>query len=397
MQEVDLLIIGCGPAGLSTALHLVKQDASWIDRMVLIEKTRHPRPKLCAGGVTSIGLETLRDLGLHLPLPIPSVAVEEAHLIYEDSTIRVKGHPIFMVYNRIEFDAFLYQYTRKQGIAIYENEEVQAIREKPQKMEVTTSKNKYLARVVVGADGSKGITRRLVKKPTSKGRVARLLETIFPAQGNEAPFSENFATFSFTPNQQNLQGYYWEFPSFVNNQPHFNRGIYDSRCVSVRERADLPSIFTNQIKNDNKNQSDVSLQGHPIHWFHPRNRLAIPHILLVGDAAGVDPLFGEGIGPALAYGKLAAEELKYAFQYQEFSFRQYKRRLWTSSLGRYLLYRWIIARLSYQFSGNPLFMKTLWQVGKVAATLWPKPNPFNYTKIQDGESASRDRIKDYVD
>jgi hypothetical protein len=45
-----------------------------------------------------------------------------------------------------------------------------------------------------------------------------------------------------------------------------------------------------------------------------------------------------GIGLALASGKLAVEVKSKAFQRLDFSFSDYKRRLLTSSLGRYLLY-----------------------------------------------------------
>jgi flavin-dependent dehydrogenase len=396
VETVDLLIIGSGPAGLSTALHLLSQDSNWSGRMVIIEKARHPRSKLCGGGLTRIGLDTLLDLGLQLPLPIPSVAIEEARLIYQDSTISMKGQPIFEVYNRIEFDHFLYNYARQRGILIHENEVVQSISLKPNRVEVTTSKDTYHADVVVGADGSKGITRKLIKDFGSKRRVARVLETIYAAQGVEAPFRETYASFDFTPNEEDLQGYYWEFPSKVENRAYFNRGVYDSRYVSGRERADLPVILNEQINIDQKIQSNVSFQGHPIHWFHPGNRFSLPHMVLVGDAAGAEPLFGEGIGPALAYGKLAAEEIVNAFHKQEFSFKYYKRRVLTSALGRYLLFRWLLASLSYHLCGNSLFIKALWLFGKVITALWPKPNPLYSTKIQKMESDSRDMTKDFA-
>ncbi len=397
MKEIDLLIIGSGPAGLSTALHLLKQDIHWAGRMVVIEKASHPRPKLCGGGLTRIGLDTLRELGLQLPLPIPSVAIEEARLIYQESSIRVKGQPIFVVYNRIEFDEFLYHYARQQGIVIHENESVQLVEVKPHRVEVTTSKDIYFTEVVVGADGSKGITHKLIKHYGSKRRVARVLETIHPAQGIEVSFDEAYATFDFSPGEKNLQGYYWEFPSKVQNRAHFNRGVYDSRCVSGRERADLPGILVDQINIDHKNKSAVEFKGHPIHWFHPSNRISLSRLLLVGDAAGAEPLFGEGIGPALVYGKLAAEEIVAAFTKQVFSFRYYKRHLMISAFGRYLLYRWLVARLCYHFSGKPLFMKSLWLFGKVVAALWPKPNPLYLSEIQKEESASKDMAKDYAD
>jgi flavin-dependent dehydrogenase len=66
-----------------------------------------------------------------------------------------------------------------------------------------------------------------------------------------------------------------------------------------------------------------------------------------------------GIGPALAYGKLAAEAISSAFQQLDFSFSEYKRRLLTSSLGHYLLYQWFITWLSYHLSGSSLIMYSL--------------------------------------
>jgi len=46
---------------------------------------------------------------------------------------------------------------------------------------------------------------------------------------------------------------------------------------------------------------DDKLKGHPLRRFHPRGLFSAPRTLLVGDAAGVDPLLGEGISFALGY------------------------------------------------------------------------------------------------
>jgi flavin-dependent dehydrogenase len=387
--DVDLLIIGSGPAGLSTALHLLQQDVSWAERMILLEKAAHPRPKLCGGGVTRIGLEALLGLGVQLPLPIPSVEIEEARFIYQDNRVSFRGQPEFVVYNRIEFDAFLYQHARQQGVVIHENEPVQSITFNPQGVEVITSKAKYKAKVVVGADGSKGVTRRLVNRKETKGRVARVIETVDPAQDNLALLAEGYAVFDLTKCEQDLQGYYWEFPSIVDDMPSVNRGVYDSRIAPKREIAGLPAILEAQTNEASDRDSEVSFQGHPIHWFHPRNRVAIPRMLLVGDAAGVDPLFGEGIGPALAYGKLAAEEVVKSFGNDDFSFRGYKPRLLISSVGRYLIFRWLLAWISYHLSWSQTFMHALWSLGKVVAAILPKPRPLYNSHLQLKKGSAR--------
>ncbi len=71
METVDVLIAGSGPAGMSAALHLVKADPGWADRIVIVEKSVHPREKLCGGGVTNLGEKMLSGLGLSFA-PAPS-------------------------------------------------------------------------------------------------------------------------------------------------------------------------------------------------------------------------------------------------------------------------------------------------------------------------------------
>jgi flavin-dependent dehydrogenase len=234
---------------------------------------------------------------------------------------------------------------------------------------IRTDKESYQAKAVVGADGSKGISRRLVKGYTSKTRVARLLEVLAPADERTPHFSGRYALFEFSPVREDLQGYFWEFPSWVGGNPTLNCGVYDSRLVNRRDRANLLHLLEAGLNNRNGSKADVQVQGHPIHWFSPRSRFAVPRLLLVGDAAGVDSLFGEGIAPALAYGKVAAETIQNASSLSDYSFRDYRQRLMSSIVGRYLLVRWCIAWWSYHLSWSPLFMHMLWTAGNLATKI----------------------------
>jgi flavin-dependent dehydrogenase len=395
MREVDLIIIGSGPAGVSTALHLLQRDQSWAQRMILLDKDAHPRHKLCGGGVTRIGLETLQGLGFDLPLPIPHEEVNEIRLLYRGREIRARGRPEFLVFNRIEFDVYLAKQVRRQGVIFQENEAVERLKFGSARVEVKTSHGVYQAKAVVGADGSKGITRRIVGRHNSGNKVARVLETIRQTDADRAHFQEHFAVFEFTPVDQGLQGYFWDFPSRVEGQPRFNRGVYDARFITENKRAKLSAILKSEINNLEDNVGEVVFQGHPIHLFSPRSRIAMPRLLLVGDAAGVDPLFGEGIGPALAYGKVAAGVIDEALKKDDFSFGNYKLRLLTSEIGRNLFYRWFLSWWIYRLSMRPVFMHALWTVGRFVVGLRPIGEPLYTVRNKDSNQASRRQDRKY--
>jgi flavin-dependent dehydrogenase len=382
MEEHDLIIIGAGPAGISTALHLLQLDASWTHRMVILEKEAHPRAKLCGGGVTRLGLNVLKRLGFDLPLPLPQAWVNDIRLIYRRRVVHVRGKPQFIVFHRPELDAYLARWARERGVCIRENEAVQSIERDRQGVAVITTRGAYRAQAVVGADGVNGLCRHLVKTSRTPTRIARLLEVLTPATEEAAPFAERYALFDFTPVEQHLQGYLWDFPSWVDGQAWFNRGIYDSRVSRHRPRADLPRLLQRALASCGEDFARIKLKGHPIHRFSPRNRFATARLLLVGEAAGIDPLFGEGIAPALGYGQVAARSIQNAFERGNYAFEDYPRRLFLSTVGRYLLIRWAIAWWSYRLCGRPWFMHALWSVAWVVAALWRKPPPLTEVEVK---------------
>lgn len=371
---LDLIIIGAGPAGLSTALHLLQMDPNWRERMLIIEKYAHPREKLCGGGVTRLGLRILRDLDFKLPLSIPQAPVKDVQLIYGNRTIHVRGNPQFVVYNRAELDAYIAEQTKQRGAVINENETVVEIENEAKGVTVITDKGKYHAKTVVGADGAKGFTRRYFKSKSQNSRIARLLEVITAASRDAHHFQKSSAIFDFTPVKNDLQGYFWEFPSWRGNKPVLNLGVYDARIASRRPKARLLEVFQAGLLRLGKNPNTIKPKGHPIHLFRPANHFSIQRMLLVGDALGADPLFGEGIGPALGSGRIAAQTIQQAFNRDDFSYHNYRRRVLGSTVGRYLVIRWLGACCAYHLCHWPGFMRLLWRAGKLAADSWPKPS-----------------------
>jgi len=303
-RKVDVLIAGAGPAGMSTALHLVQHSPEWAERVVVVDKAIFPRHKLCGGGLSLFAIEILEKLGLHLDIPF--VNVNQLQLVLGDRTYIVAEESLLHIVSRYEFDHWLVQQGIERGIEINQGEAVVEVNTEPE-LQVITTKEIYLPKALVVADGSNSFIKRQLHWPRHK--VARLLEILTPASFDEAAFRDGVATFDFTPTRNGLQGYYWDFPSLVQGRATMNRGVYDSRVLPSLPRVQLKQEFQRQLIARGLDPAAYPIKGHPIHLFDPASEFSRPHILLVGDAAGVDPLFGEGLPASLAYGDVAAAEI----------------------------------------------------------------------------------------
>jgi flavin-dependent dehydrogenase len=178
------------------------------------------------------------------------------------------------------------------------------------------------------------------------------------------------AIFDFTPMDGGLQGYYWDFPSYIKGKAYMNRGVYDSRIVSNKPKADLKSVLTEEMAARERVMADYELKGHPIRWWGTKVRLAQPRVLLVGDAAGVDALFGEGISFALGYGEPAAEAISDAFTRNDFSFDSYPTRLKRHPIFRHLRLRNWAARYAYLLN-YPIIVRAGWSIMRLVLRFTP--------------------------
>ena len=381
IERVDVLIIGSGPSGTSTALHLVKINPDWANRIVILEKEVHPREKLCGGGVLHMASNILARLGL--PFELDHFDVREARLVYEDLSYSFYGNPVFRIIRRDEFDHWLVRTAEQLGVRVRQGEAVKDIVPHDEYVEVKTEKATFHARVVVGADGSRSFVRRRLKWDDDS-RVARLMEILTPGDARVQPqFRDGIAVFDFTHMTDGLQGYYWDFPSFVRGKPFMNRGLFDSRARPERPKADLKQTLRQSLAERDLDLDDYKLKGHPIRWWSRDGRFAVPHILLVGDAAGADPLVGEGISFALGYGDVAAGAIEDAFARQDFSFETYRKRLLADPLFRQLDLRTRIARFAY-FLKYRWLVRLGWRVAPffVRFTRWHNPE-YNPTQTPD--------------
>src|SRR5512146_2876983 len=161
--ERDIIIIGGGPAGLSTALHLVRDFPGLTSRVLILEKARYPRSKLCAGGLVLDAEVILQRLGLDVS-EVPHVDVEDIHFDFQAKglNIRVPKRHALRVIRRDEFDNWLAEKAESSGLEIREGVMVKNVIPNRQNVVVETDQGDLHAQVVVGADGSNGVTRRCI-------------------------------------------------------------------------------------------------------------------------------------------------------------------------------------------------------------------------------------------
>jgi flavin-dependent dehydrogenase len=323
---------------------------------------------LCGGGLTNYGATLLRDLGLELA--IAHVSLGKMYVRFQNLSWTLWGDPIFRVTRRDELDAWLADEVRARGVALHEGQPVIDVQRQGDGVAVVTDKASYHARVLVAADGSKGVTRRKLGIEDISG-VARLLEvltpedpTTLPEFGQDSPAARPFAVFDFSPMVHNVQGYYWDFPCYVQGKAHMNRGIYDARIQTNTPRAALKSSLETMLADRDVDADGCEVMGHPIRWFDPRSVFSIPHVLWVGDAAGADPLMGEGIAYALAYGHVAASAISDAFSTNDFRFADYRDRILAHPLGASLRRRARIANWLYRIHSAPM-LRLIWRVGRI--------------------------------
>lgn len=384
MQDVDVLIIGSGPSGSSTALHLCRIDSRWAERILVLEKAVHPRPKVCSGALSHHGAWVLKRLGMNPQ--IPHLALNQLRIIHDNRYYTFRGDPVVRVFQRSLFDHWLVQETRRQGVRIHENESAREIiidsknrndngnqTRSSAGVIVQTDRQTYRAQMLVIADGSRSNTRKLLQWSFQSRDMARMLDvTTAMNPTGHSMLQEKRADLFFNRMAAGIQGYYWDIPSLRDGQYYVNRGLFDSRIITARNRLPLKPELDRYLRAPERNVqlSDAELKSHPYHCFNPDNSFSRPRILLVGDAAGSDPLFGEGISFALGYGSVAANHIHRSFQKNDFSCRSYRDDLLADPVINELSLRTKLARLAYNFE-NHKFIHFCWGVASLGIHFTP--------------------------
>ena len=296
--DFDVIIVGAGPAGGMCAYELSKNQVS----VLIIEKERLPRYKICAGGLTKKAYELL-------PKDFLDLVENETYRVnltlnHRWGFAKITSFPIVKMVMRDKLDYFLVKKAENFGARILDKTIIRSVVESSECIRVSTEAGDFKSKVIVGADGITGCVARFLElrgRPTCGIAIeGELIPRHNLSQLTEFNGSLHM-DFNVIP-----KGYGWIFPK----KEHLSVGLF----TTLPEMRDLKRHFTSYLnrKGVAKDYQTESLKGHQIPVGGKRREiLNSKRGILIGDAAGLaDPITGEGIYFALRSGQIAAEVIR---------------------------------------------------------------------------------------
>ncbi|MEP6852071.1 MAG: geranylgeranyl reductase family protein [bacterium] len=284
----DVVVVGAGPAGASAARSAAVAGA----RVLLLERERLPRYKLCGGGLLQVSIDNLPP-GLAVPRRAEVREVSFSHRGGSVRRRRARAPVMAMVY-RAEFDLALVDAGRAVGVEVRDGCGVRELVAEGDVVRVGTASGNVRARAVVGADGSAGRTARFVEPHFEQVDLGLEVElALTPAEQERW---RQRVHFDWGP----IPGSYgWAFPK---------GGQLTVGVILDRRRGGAAKDYLTTLVDalGLASAPEVSGGGHLTHCRGDGSRLGRGRVLLAGDAGGLlEPWTREGISFALRSGLLA--------------------------------------------------------------------------------------------
>jgi menaquinone-9 beta-reductase len=309
MTRFDVLVVGSGPAGASTAARLAAAGA----RVLVVESARHPRPKACAEYASPRIVEELSRIVGEGDWAPTAVALRGMHLHARSGATMIRyadarGPRSAWGVDRRTFDQLLAERASAFGATLRERTacvvlETEGSRVVGARVRDRATQRDELVRAtwVVGADGVRSTVARVVgveravRFPRRLGMVAHYAGVDGLTDHGEMHVGEHgYVGLAPTPGGQVNVGMALPLDASGPSRARFDAAI-----------SALPRVAARLARSERTSPIRGSA---PI--AHRVSRVTGPGWLLVGDAAGfVDPFTGEGIYRALRSGRAAADAI----------------------------------------------------------------------------------------
>ena len=282
--QYDLIVVGAGPAGSACAITAARAGA----RVLLLEKDRFPRQKVCGEFVSPESLSLLHgflDDGRFRSCP----QVVSSRIFLDNKTLVIPVSPAAQSIPRFDLDPALFAAAQKAGTTAREGIAVQEVRCN-EVFHICTSENSYSARAIVNATG----------------RWSKL--TQFDVAGKDkwiglkAHFTE--------PSPPQTVDLYFFAGGYCGVTPVGPNSVNACAMVSADAAHTLEDVFTKEPRLFQRSRAWQPLfppvTTSPLYFREPETES--DGMFLAGDAAGfIDPFAGDGISLALQSGTLVAQ------------------------------------------------------------------------------------------
>ncbi len=298
-HNYDLIVVGGGPAGSAAAIRAARNGAG----VLLLERGRFPRHKVCGEFVSAESLDLLRDLLAPAQRQLISHAprIARGRIFADGAVLGAEITPPAASIPRFDLDAALWDSCRESGVETRGECAVQAV-EGDGPFRVITAHDSYSAKSLINATGRwSNLTSAATRACVTDERWI----------GIKAHFRESSAAAS-------VDLYFCE-GGYCGVQPistaSNGSGTCINACAMVRSdiATTLPDVLHCHSALLERSRSweplmqAVSTAPLVFHESEPLQRQS----LQVGDAATfVDPFIGDGISLALRSGNLAANCLQ---------------------------------------------------------------------------------------
>ena len=365
MREFDVVIIGGGLSGSSTALNLSKKGYS----VLIIEKEKVQDYKPCAGGMAS-SMQKFLPLDIEDAIESKIRNVEFRWKASDNVIADLTGESPFWIIRREKFDQLLLNEALRNGVQIIRPVLVEKISKKIDQWEITcNNKRKYISEFIVIADGSQskwaGYFKLGPRKPKFANTISLRLKGLGEIPRDAVRFEFGFIKYGFA----------WAFP--LKESLNIGLGTFINNGLLENE-----TINNQVIRSFGFNDLSYKTINKKLRIWNGNHRINGDKVLAVGDAASLcDPFLAEGIRPSLISSFYASECIDKCLSGEEDNLNPYTKKI-NNNWGKSMAWGRRIAQVFYRFP------KTGYQLGVKRKTA-----PKRIAQILSGEMSYEDIAK----